>query len=263
MEPAVITLLTDFGREDGYVAAMEGVILSQCPQANIVHAGHDIPPQDILGAAYVLGQYWRYYPDGCIHVIVVDPGVGTKRKILLVEADNQILIAPDNGVLSLVFRETQQASIRILNEDFSRPGPTSETFHGRDIFSYAAACLASGRESLDRISSACQHAPADVWPEPSVEGTGITGCIVHVDHFGTLITNIHRRTLPAHDECVSSVVTGTSDVIRVVSTYAEGKDNELIALWGSSGFLEISLKNGSAAEHLKGKRDVKVRVHCA
>ena len=243
----IITLLTDFGTSDAYVAAMKGVILSLSPKAELVDACHDIAPQDIQAAAWTLGQYWSFYPAGTMHVGVVDPGVGTSRDILLVLADEHLFLAPDNGLLSFVLKHAKSVRLRKLKPDVHRRGEISATFHGRDIFAYAAGLLAAGRADVPTLSDETSSMVVPSWAVVREDHGCLLGEVVHVDHFGNLITNITRRQVA--ELCGGSVAisAGTFDHIPLKRAYGEASPGELIALFGSSDTLEIAIAGGSAA----------------
>jgi S-adenosylmethionine hydrolase len=261
MEPAgIITLLTDFGTADGYVAAMKGVILNQSPRAQIIDAAHDIPPQDVLAGAWALRQYANYYPPGTIHVAVVDPGVGTARRALLLEADGRCYLAPDNGILGWIARDAKVLRKRALLRDVRLPGETSATFHGRDIFSFAAGVLASRARDVDGLSTEIDDIIWPPWVATVRDGTGIAGHIVHIDVFGNLVTNIERATYDQAGWPSARVRLGRVQLERLQRTYADVEPGQLVALWGSTGHLEVALRNGSAAKVLGIQRGAPVVV---
>jgi len=249
----IITLITDFGTADGYVGAMKGVILSINPRAVIVDISHDIQPQNILQAVHVLDSTHPYYPRDSIHVVVVDPGVGTDRKALVMRTRKAFFIAPDNGVLSHVDEQKLEA-VAITNSRFWRK-PVSATFHGRDIFAPVAAQLSLGTaiaEFGEPVSSLV------VLPRssPNVEEDGtIVGHVIHIDRFGNLITDVRRGLIPAGDirvEMKGHSIKGLS------GTYAEG--NGLVALVGSDDSLEIGLRNGNAASFLNAALGDRIEI---
>ncbi len=262
---SVITLTTDFGADDAYVAIMKGVILSTNPEVNIVDITHSVEPQNVYQAAFILGYTYRYFPKKTVHVAVVDPGVGSERRGVILKTPSALFVAPDNGILSYVIDELSSSKgsvaqyspdqdlvtlgkgfevVAITEPRFWRQ-PVSTTFHGRDIFAPVAATLTldiSPYELGEKITS------LHVFPilKPLVDYQGnLIGHILHVDHFGNLITNIKRVNLPGKDipiEVAGRLIQGITDY------YAEGE--ELMAIIGSSGYLEIALKNGSAADFL-------------
>jgi S-adenosylmethionine hydrolase len=262
---SVITLTTDFGVDDAYVATMKGVILSINPEANIVDITHSIEPQNIRQAAFILDYSYRYFPKKTVHVAIVDPGVGSERRGIVLKTPSALFVAPDNGVLSYVINElssnedlTVQYSkdqdlvtlgngfeaIAITEPRFWRH-PVSTTFHGRDIFAPVAAALSldiSPYELGEKITS-LQIFPI---PKPFVDYQGnLAGNVLYVDHFGNLITNIKKSDLPGKDILIGAA--GHS-IQGITNYYAEGEG--LMAIIGSSGYLEISLKNGNAADFL-------------
>jgi S-adenosyl-L-methionine hydrolase (adenosine-forming) len=265
--PARITLLTDFGTRDGYAAAMKGVIAALAPRAIIDDASHDIAPGDVEAAAWALAGYWRLYETPVVHVAVVDPGVGGRRRALLVRADGRLLVGPDNGVFTRVLREAQEVGILALDEAASpRPGVSGRpaasarhavaaTFHGRDIFAPIAAHLALGVpfEELGRPVADPVLLPV---PEPRRDGHGrVHGVVVHVDRFGNLVTNIPQDDAPARARVA---VCGRE--CALVRTYADVEAGQLLALVGSRGVLEVSVRDGSAASLLAAERGATVII---
>lgn len=249
-----ITLLTDFGTADGYVAAMKGVIASIAPEAIIDDASHDIPPGDVVAASHALERYWDLYPPGTVHVVVVDPGVGSARRAIAVEAEGRYFVAPDNGVLSPVF-DAAGTSIHALEDAAFRRPEVSSTFHGRDVFAPAAAHLARGAP-IARLGRPIGdpvrlEAPAAVRDE-----AGVHGRVVHVDRFGNLITNIPGEWV----EHAAEVLVAGRSVGPIRRIYADVSPGELLALVGSAGVVEIAVRDGSAAERLGVRRGTDVRV---
>jgi hypothetical protein len=249
-----ITLLTDFGTADGYVAAMKGVIAAIAPAAYIDDAAHDIPPGDVHAAAWALAGYWRLYPSGTVHVVVVDPGVGSPRRALAAEADGRLLVAPDNGVLTHALAAASRPTvIAIENERFVRD-VVSPTFHGRDVFAPVAAHLAAGSSYLELGRSISDAEKLDV-PEPARSRAAIHGVIVHVDRFGNLITNV-----PADWVHAGSRIRIGSRELPLRRTYAEAAIGEPLAVIGSRGVVEISVRDGNAASALGVQRGAEVSV---
>jgi len=262
----VITLTTDFGTGDAYVASMKGVILSINPRAAIVDICHSVEPQNIPQAAFIISTAHHYFPEGTIHVAVVDPGVGSQRKAIVLRTPPAFFVAPDNGVLSYIVDELCPASARppgpispnleqrelgadleavaITTPDFWRQ-PVSATFHGRDIFAPVAAHLSLGMP-LDKLgeSASCLHTFPILRPYHDAEGN-LVGRILHIDNFGNLITNIRKGDLPAEEV---TIAIGGQHIHGVSQFYAQTEG--LAAIVGSSGYLEISLRNGNAASSL-------------
>lgn len=260
MSRPVIALLSDFGLRDHYAGTMKGVVLGICPDATLVDISHDVPPHDVLAGALELTASYRYFPSGTIFLVVVDPGVGSSRRGVAAEAGDYKFVAPDNGVLSLVFEEHPPKRVVDLTERrYARP-TVSRTFEGRDRFAPAAGWLAKGVEltALGRPAGSLQH--LDV-PRPRVSPDGIQGEVLRVDRFGNLITNIDRKTFEklAGVDAVTILV-GPHQVSKVVSTYADAAPGEVCALFGSTDHLEIAANGGSAAIELQAARGVAVQV---
>lgn len=240
-----ITLLTDFGTRDGYAAAMHGVIAAIAPDVRVIDASHDIPPGDIRSAAWTLRSYWNLFPAGTVHVIVIDPGVGTSRRGVAAAADGRVLVAPDNGVLSLVLDEAIRKEVRFIENTQWFRSEVSNTFHGRDVFAPVAAHLALGApfRSAGPLAGELVRLSA---PEPRRQGADIHGEVVHVDRFGNLITSIPGAWITRDAEIEIS----TKQVGSLRSAYGDVERGELVALIGSSGRLEIAVHRHSAAERL-------------
>lgn len=243
----IVTLLTDFGTRDGYVAALKGVIWSLAPGVRVVDAAHEVPPQDIRSGAWVLRQYAHLYPPGTIHLAVVDPGVGTARRALAVEADGFTFLAPDNGLLWWALQASREIRVGALRADVHRPGLPSPTFHGRDIFAHAAGLLASGAP-WSVLAEPCEPAVRAVWSMPRREGPRLTGEVIHVDRFGNLVTNITTVHLEQSVARALEFATGGLRVKGLSSTYGDVAAGQPVAYLGSDGHLEIAINQGSAAE---------------
>ncbi len=271
----VITLTTDFGSRDAYVAVMKGVILSINPEAKIVDISHSVAPQNVLQAAFILSVAYRYFPGQTVHMAIVDPGVGSERQGIILKTPSTLFVAPDNGILSYVINELSSTggssiqhfqnlervtfkqgleAVAITDPRFWRH-PVSPTFHGRDIFAPVAAGLSLGispYEFGEKITS------LHVFPTPKpfldLQGN-LIGHILYVDHFGNLTTDVKSNDLPGKD--VTIEVTGR--YIQGISTYyAQGEG--LMAILGSSGYLEISLRDGSAWDFLGVEVGGEIRV---
>jgi S-adenosyl-L-methionine hydrolase (adenosine-forming) len=262
---SIITLTTDFGYHDAYVAAVKGAILSINPEATIIDISHSIEPQNILQAAFILNAAYRYFPKQTVHVAVVDPGVGSEREGIILKTPSAFFVAPDNGILSYVVDDLfhvespSAKSAHDLNEVVFKSGveavaitdprfwrhPVSPTFHGRDIFAPVAAGLSldiSIYEFGGKINS-LHILPV---PRPSLDPEGnLTGQVLHVDHFGNLITNIKSKDLPGKDAMID--IAGY--LIQGVNNYYT-QNKGVMAIAGSSGYLEISLRDGSACDFL-------------
>ncbi len=251
MARPVVALLTDFGSQDHYAGVMKGVILGICPDVTLVDISHDLPPHDIALAAHELAATCRYYPAGSIFLVVVDPGVGTTRRGIAAEAGDRKFVAPDNGVLTAVFRETPPKRVVELSERrFARP-TVSRTFEGRDRFAPAAAWIAKGTD-LNAFGRAVTDYRVLDLPVPSLENGLLTGRVIRVDRFGNVITNIDRKSyerLAGGQVPLQLTVRGQS-IPRIVSTYADIGAGEVGALFGSTDHLECSAQAASAADVL-------------
>ncbi len=260
MASPIITLLTDFGLQDGYVASMKGVILTICPQAAIIDITHEIPPQNIRSAAFVLHTVLSSFPRGTIHVVVVDPGVGTERKGIAIQSPGCTLVGPDNGVFSWALRNGSALEARSLeNAQFQRAS-VSATFHGRDIFAPAAAHLASG-VAFELLGPPCSPLVAE-WSAPSLEAETLRGEVIHIDRFGNAITNITAEDLQRFaGEAVALCVHARDLSVGPLSrTYGDRQPGSVLALIGSSDHLELAVNRGHCARSLDLKPGDSIRV---
>jgi hypothetical protein len=249
MAQPLLTLTTDFGLSDHYVGVMKGVILGICPRAQIVDISHQVKPFEIAEAAYVIAQAYREFPKKTVHVVVVDPGVGTVRRPILMEAAGQCFVAPDNGALAMVYAR-EKCKIRLIsNEQYFRQ-PVSSTFHGRDIFAPVAAHLAAG-ERPSRMGRLIQDYLRPDFEKPRRTGQRTwSGRILHIDRFGNVVTNFHAADFPDLERQSFSLVFGRRQVSVLARNYAECGAGELFAIEGSSGYLEASVNQGSAAKQI-------------
>ena len=246
----VIAFLTDFGTRDHYVGAMKGAALTICPGATLVDITHDIAPHDILAGALALAAAWKYFPPATIFVAVVDPGVGTSRRGIAAAAGDYRFVAPDNGILTLVFRETAPSLIVELSNPRYRRDEVSRTFEGRDRFAPAAAWLAAGVELAELGRPVRDYHQLEV-PAPRVTASAIEGLVLGVDRFGNLVTNIERQIVERFADGRAVRVSAASQAVgALVGTYAQAPDGAACALFGSSDRLEIAVNGASAAERL-------------
>lgn len=244
-----MTFLTDFGTADNFAGVMKGVIASIAPEVRVVDITHEILPQQVKQGRWVLGQSWRWFPKGTVHVAVVDPGVGTERRALAVEADGHFFVGPDNGLLSDVVR-LEKARVRQITNRKWMMGEVSTTFHGRDVFAPAAARLASGAR-FSMAGPVIRDASYLGSMDPVRTGKRFwTGEVVHIDRFGNLITNLTPDAVP--DLLVRPAVfkAGFQQIAGLSPSYGAGKPGEVIALIGSHGGVELSVNCGSAARVL-------------
>jgi len=245
---SIITLTTDFGLDDPFVGIMKGVILSVNPVAKIVDITHGVPAHDILAGALMLRSGYAYFPPGTIHLAVVDPGVGSQRRPLLVVGEQYAFVGPDNGLFSPIIQSDTELKVFHLVEEKYFLKPVSKTFHGRDIFAPVAASLSCGTPP-ELFGPLVDDWIRLDWPSPRSTGRGrLRGTVLHVDRFGNLITNISLTDLPWATPVEISI--GNRKIERVCESYAEAEDGELFAILGSAGLLEISIKQGSAARLL-------------
>lgn len=256
----LITLLTDFGSKDYFVASMKGVILTIHPAARIIDISHDIGPYQIAEAAYCLQACYRTFPEGTVHVVVVDPGVGSHRRPILVKTARNYFVAPDNGVLTPILNVEEDVEIReIENQRYQLQSPGA-TFHGRDVFAPAAAWLAKGTAA----ASFGRLVPDPVrinWPQPRMTARTIIGEIVYIDHFGNLISNISQAQIEAGKIGRPEIRVGEHLIRNLLANYSEGKADALHALINSNGMLELFLKERSACECLKIGVGAAVEIH--
>lgn len=231
------TLLTDFGTKDGYVAAMKGVIATIAPSTFVDDASHEIPPGEILSAAFALRRYWRTYPAGTVHIVVVDPEVGSERKAIALQANGHFFVGPDNGVFTFIPAE------RVV--ELKVPEDSSHTFHGRDVFAPAAGRLLNGVALAEMGNETYVRVSLDI-----PESNGGKGEVIAIDRFGNLITNLTTAG--------DVVVNGRE--IALARTYADVPVGKLVALINSDGLLEIAVRNGSAAETLGVSRGAVVQL---
>ena len=245
----VITLLTDFGTTDHYVGAMKGVILGICPQILMVDISHEVTPFGIAEGAYTLAQAWYCFPKGTVHLVVVDPGVGSNRRPILASVDGHKFIAPDNGVLGMVLAKAKNAAVReITTESYFRQ-PVSGTFHGRDVFAPVAAHVARGvPETRFGKPVADYFRPAFAMPKRTARRVW-AGTVLKIDRFGNVITNLESGAFPL-DDGAFSLQLGMQTVSRFTTTYAAASPGIPLVIPGSSGYLEVSLKEASAAREL-------------
>ncbi len=234
----IITLLTDFGTADGYVAEVKGVLLSAAPRATLVDVTHQVPPGDIRAGQFILGRVWHRFPPGTVHLVVVDPGVGTARRALAAQAAGHCFAAPDNGLLSPLPPDARFVVLPV-------PDAAAPTFHGRDVFAPAAARLATG-VPLDQLGRPITDPYRSLLPAPRFDGIGWTGEVLYIDRFGTLITNLAVEQV---ERGVRIRVAGT-DVGPLRRTFGDVERGALLAFPGSGGTVEVAVRDGSAARLL-------------
>jgi len=259
----LITLLTDFGARDAYVASMKGVILSLNPAANLVDLSHEVPPQDVRAGALILAAAAPYFPPGAIHLAVVDPGVGGHRRALAARCQEQFWVGPDNGVFHLIFsRAPALTLVSLENPAYFRPR-VSATFHGRDIFAPVAAHLSLGVD-LDRFGPRIADPVSLAFPEPEFGPEAVRGEIIAVDRFGNLVSNLPAADLAAWlGEARLHLRAGALRLQGLARTYADATPGEFLALEGSHGFLEIACALDHAARRLRAGVGLAVEIRKA
>ena len=253
MANAIITLTTDFGTDDHLVGTLKGVILKINPEVTLVDISHHVTPFDLLDGSLTIGAAYSYFPPKTIHVVIVDPGVGTERRPLLVSAQNQYFIAPDNGVLSAIYeREHSNMVVRHANAEHYFLQPLSKTFHGRDVFAPVAAWLSKGWQTAS-MGDEIQDYKRFALPRPKSADGGSKGVVLRIDPFGNLVTNFRLEDLPADAQNGGGLKLqiGTHTIERLVETFAHGPAGEPVAYIGSSGYLEIALNKGNASRTLQ------------
>jgi S-adenosylmethionine hydrolase len=252
---SVITMTTDFGINDPFAGIMKGVIAGINPDAAVIDLTHGVTPQNVREAAFILFISAPYFPKGTVHVVVVDPGVGGRRRAIAVETEECLFVGPDNGVLSWALRDGQRAIIReIVNPEYIRY-EVSATFHGRDIFAPAAAYLSAGVPIRD-LGRAVDDPVMLPFPEADLTDREIRGEVLYIDRFGNLMTNV----CPNDPRGVREVVIGGRTIRGLVGSYSQGGEGEVIAMVGSTGFLEIAVNLRSAADELGASVGDEVRV---
>ncbi len=244
----LITLTTDFGLTDHYAGTMKGVLLTRCPGVHIIDISHEIPPFSIYSGAYTIDQAAPYFPPGTIHVIVVDPGVGTARKPLLLEALDQIFIAPDNGVLSMIVERDSTANAREITNCHLWLSNPSSTFHGRDVFAPVAAALASGKAKPGDVGPLLNELEllSDLHPREIKSGQW-QGRLLSIDHFGNAITNFSAAKFSIVASRRFSLQVGKHRVTTFQDTFGDARNDLCFAYLGSSGYIELAVREASAA----------------
>ena len=262
----MITLTTDFGLTEHYVGAMKGVIYSINPTVQLVDITNAVQSYDILDGAIAISQAYSYFPKDTVHVVVVDPGVGSARRPIIASAGQYLFVAPDNGVLSLVYEREERVAVRHITAEHYFHQPVSNTFHGRDVFAPVAAYLSKGVDAAkfgEEITDFVRFAA----PRPkAIAANQWKGIVLKTDKFGNLITNIMPKDIPQIFDGSSSafkITVGKAEVTKLCSSYAEGTQGELFAILGSAGFLEISSNKGAASRLVGADKGSEVAITIA
>jgi len=264
---AIVTVTTDFGLRDPFVGIMKGVILGLNPEIDLVDLSHQVTPHDILDGAFTLFESYRFFPPDTIHLVVVDPGVGSERRPLLASTPKYTFVAPDNGVLAMMIEREEAVEVRHVTADQYFLKPLSNTFHGRDVFAPVAGWLSRGiapDKFGEVITDYVRTAPGQP-PRPArIADNGVRGAVLKIDNFGNVITNLTLVDVPelVREEPSSfRVVVNGHEITRLVSAYAGGGPGETVAIVGSAGFLELANNLGSAAGSLGASTGMEVFVY--
>jgi len=259
----IITLTSDFGLNDHFVGTMKGVILNICPDAEIVDISHAVQAFDVLDGALAIAQSYSQFPAGTVHIVVVDPGVGSARRPIIVAADAHRFVAPDNGVLSLVYAREERLRVCHVTAPHYFLQPVSHTFHGRDIFSPVGAWLAKGVDFSKFGEEVTDFVRFNLPKPKAVDANTVRGIVLKVDRFGNLVTNITPEDLPALFEASHppfTIAVGQREVTRICTSYVEGSPNELFGILGSMGYLEIAANRASAAQIAGATKGAEITV---
>jgi len=258
-----VTLTTDFGLQDHFIGVIKAVILNINPEVVLVDINHDICSYDVFDAAYTLVQSYRFFPSDTIHLVVVDPGVGTARRPILARSMEHLFVAPDNGVLSLIYEREESVEVRHITADHYFLNPVSNTFHGRDIFAPVVGWLSKGVE-VDKFGDPISDFAKFTPPQPKrVSDTLVKGVTLRVDKFGNITTNLTPKDVPelfSDNPPPFKIIINQQEITKLNLAYSMGKPSEIFAMVGSSGYLEISTNRGSAAKALNVGRGADVGV---
>jgi len=263
MARSIVTLTTDFGEQDYYVGAMKGVILDVSPDTEVIDLCHNVLPYDILDAAFTIAQSYRWFPLRTVHLVVVDPGVGTQRRPILVSGDRHFFIGPDNGVFSFIYPEQEKLTVWHITGDHYFHQPVSNTFHARDVFAAVAGWLAKGVEARQFGDEIEDYVKLSIPKAQAVNDKSWKGMVLKVDRFGNVITSIAAADCPAlfaEPTPPFKLTAGGKDITKLVPNYAEGGQGEIFALLGSSGYLEIATNRGGAGKLLGLNRGAEVTL---
>jgi len=259
----IVTLTTDFGLQDHFIGVIKAVILNINPEVVLVDINHDICSYDVFDAAYTLVQSYRFFPSDTIHLVVVDPGVGTARRPILARSMEHLFVAPDNGVLSLIYEREESVEVRHITADHYFLNPVSNTFHGRDIFAPVVGWLSKGVE-VDKFGDPISDFAKFTPPQPKrVSDTLVKGVTLRVDKFGNITTNLTPKDVPelfSDNPPPFKIIINQQEITKLNLAYSMGKPSEIFAMVGSSGYLEISTNRGSAAKALNVGRGADVGV---
>jgi S-adenosyl-L-methionine hydrolase (adenosine-forming) len=259
----LITLTTDFGTSEHYVGAMKGVIYNINPAAVVVDICNSVHSYDLLDGALTIAQAYSYFPANSLHVVVVDPGVGATRRPILVTAGNHMFLAPDNGVLSLVYDREERVTVRHVTADHYFLQPVSNTFHGRDVFAAVAGWVSKGVEAIKFGEEITDYARFAAPKPKTLNPNLVKGIVIRIDKFGNLITNITPKDVPqlfAEPTPPFKILLGRSEITKFKGSYAQGAPGEVFAILGSMGYLEIATNRGSAQQSVGAEKGSEVGI---
>ncbi|MCC5914646.1 MAG: SAM-dependent chlorinase/fluorinase [Balneolaceae bacterium] len=255
----IITLTTDFGLQDHYVSVMKAIMLRISPEVRFIDVSHDVPPQDVMAGAWVVRNAAMHFPPGTVHLVVVDPGVGTDRNPVVIRIKDQFFVGPDNGIFSLIADEFDYKAWKLTRDSFWEKSP-SNTFHGRDIFSPVAAHLANGTPP-EEMGETVDELVTYRWAVPISDKDGIQGWIIHIDRFGNLVSNISEDLIrEAIGDSRFRIYVGNTILNRVEKAYGSVTEGEPVAYIGSSGNLEIAINKGNAREMLGVQKGAQISI---
>ncbi len=260
---SIVTLTTDFGLQDHFVGTMKGVMVDINPEVKFVDISHAVQPFDVFDGALTIAQAYPYFPTSTVHMVIVDPGVGTARRPIVVSTEKYLFVAPDNGVLSLVYDREQRLSVRAITADHYFLQPLSNTFHGRDIFSPIAAYLSKGVDPARMGEEVTDYVRFSA-PRPKAAGNGsLRGVVLKVDRFGNLITNITPQDAPGlfqENPPPFKIAVGKREITQIRSAYADGAPGEVFGIFGSMGFLEIAANRSAASKLVEAAKGSDVNI---
>ena len=259
----LVTLTTDFGLNDHFVGTIKGVILDIAPEAEIVDVCHAVQAFDVLDGALTIAQAYSYFPNGTVHLVVVDPGVGTARRPILLSTGRHYFVAPDNGVLSLVYAREERLQVRHIDAAHYYRQPVSNTFHARDIFAPVAAYLAKGVEVAKFGEEITDFVRFNAPKPKAAEANTLRGVILKVDRFGNMITNFTPQDVPALFQTnppAFKILVGKREITEIHANYAEGAPNEVFGILGSMGYLEIAANRAAAAQIIGSGKGSEVNI---
>jgi S-adenosylmethionine hydrolase len=261
--PPIVTLTTDFGIQDHFIGTIKGVILENVPDVRFVDISHAVQPFDIFDGALTIAQAYSYFPSGTVHLVVVDPGVGSERRPIVVSTEKYTFVGPDNGVFSMIYDREERLSVRHITAEHYFLQPVSNTFHARDVFAPITSYLAKGVD-IDRMGEEVTDFVRFAAPRPKpLDEHTLRGIVLKVDRFGNLITNITPQDAPAlfqPEPRAFKIVIGSNEITQIHNAYAEGGPGEVFGLLGSMGYLEIATNRGSAAKIVEAGKGTEVKV---